>query len=69
MSREMFIISSVKPDGLSLATQHQLHSMLETKSVHHEKKTCEIQQQKCSHHCSNMNSKTVKEVCLLTYFF
>lgn len=37
MSREMLIILSIKPDGLPLATQHQLHSTLEIKSVHHEK--------------------------------
>lgn len=36
MARETLIILSVKLDGLLLATQHQLHSMLGIKSVHHE---------------------------------
>lgn len=38
MSRETLIILSVKTEGLALATQHQLRSTLEIKSVHHEKK-------------------------------
>lgn len=38
MSGETLIILSVKPDGLPLATQYQLHSTLEIKSVHDEKK-------------------------------
>lgn len=67
MSREMFIISSVKPDGLPLATQHQLHSTLEIKSVHHEKKPVKYSSKSVIYR-SNVNSKTVKEVCLLTYF-
>jgi len=37
MSSKTLIISSVKPDGLPLATQHQLYSMLEIKPGHHEK--------------------------------
>lgn len=37
MSRQMFIILSVKLDGLPLATQHLLHSTLEIKSLYYEK--------------------------------